>query len=572
MGPKLKIEDFSLLQANRTDNIIAVFSNQEQVNSILPSTRIMGFAPASAGTSSSGEWSLGSASAGGKDGGGHSNLHRSIAFTPPINQGGDGRSVSGTATTNVATRSGAILVPSSSSSQANVPRLRPMTGLARRNTMTAAAATAVYSPSSATATATTTMTLPSGSRIIESAGYYQSILQSKITDIMKEIERLQHETEMATVQSKPRMALQKKHDDLLSAVQKMEGNLADCNIAREHLRFGSSPGDIKNSTLRILANNKNKEKEIDDVFYKRKKVEDDIAAVEAELKRRHALVEDAARGENIDLVDEYRTLVHQIEAITEETEQQEDETVLLRHKVKRMMMKSNEGGVDDHDTDSSNHKNEKASMKKKLTEVEEDIELALMTDNEARDHLLGKIDSVELNIMELEDESLKLEGELTTLQEVYKKLLSDKFQGGTVKAYNRLLKKDTSLKRYLDDELPNLKAKLEGERTQLESSIESLRIDILEKERMLEMELPSNEEMELMKEEVAFTGNNLGANKETLALLQQQKKKRMDEVRVHHFMLVISLFHVHTLLSRALVPARAHQYTRRTNQNRNAGN
>ncbi len=499
-----------------------VVKSRTIVYSILPSSqKIMGFAPGSAGTSSSGEWSLGSASAGGNGGGGQSNLHRNIALTLPRNQGGDGRSVSGTATTSVASRSGTILVPTSSSSQSsNVPRLRPMTGLARRNTMTAA--TAAHSSSSTTAT--TTLTLPSGSRIIESAGYYQSILQSKITDIVKEIKRLQHETDMANGQSKPRMALQKKHDDLLSAVQKLEGNLADCNIAREHLRFGSSPGDIKNSTLRILANNKKKEKEIDGVFFKRKKVEDNIAAVEVELKRRHAIVENADHGENTDLVDEYRTLVHQIEAITAETEQQEDETVLLRHKLK--MMKSTEGGVVDHDTDSS-------SMKKKLNEVEEGIELALMTDNEARDHLLSKIDSVQLNTMELEDESLKLEGEITTLQGVYKKLLSDKFQGGTVKVYNRLLQKDTRLKQYLDNELPNLKAKLEGERTQLESSIESLRIDILEKERMLEIELPSNEEVELMKEEVAFTGNNLEANHETLALLQLQKKKRMDEVGVH---------------------------------------
>ena len=500
-----------------------VVESRTIVYSILSSSqKIMGFAPASAGTSSSGEWSLGSASAGGNGGGGHSNLHRNIALTQPRNQGGDGRSVSGTATISVASRLGTILVPASSSSSqsSNIPRLRPMTGLARRNTMTAA--TAVHSSSSTTAT--TTLTLPSGSRIIESAGYYQSILQSKITDIVKEIKRLQHETDMANGQSKPRMALQKKHDDLLSAVQKLEGNLADCNIAREHLRFGSSPGDIKNSTLRILANNKNKEKEIDGIFYKRKKVEDNIAAVEVELKRRHSIVENADHGENTDLVDEYRTLVHQIEAITAEIEQQEDETVLLRHKLK--MMKSNEGGVVDHDTDSS-------SMKKKLNEVEEDIELALMTDNEARDHLLGKIDSVQLNTMELEDESMKLEGEITTLQVVYRKLLSDKFQGGTVKAYNRLLQKDTRLKQYLDDELPNLKAKLEGERTQLESSIESLRIDILEKERMLEMELPSNEEVELMKEEVAFTGNNLEANHETLALLQLQKKKRMDEVGVN---------------------------------------
>lgn len=481
----------------------------------------MGFAPASAGTSSSGEWSLGSSSAGRKvGGGGHSNLHRHSALSSLRSQGGGGcggggRSVFGTANASVTSRSRTVLVPSSSASQANnVPILRPMTGLARRNTTTA---------TTASRSSSTTATLLKGSHIVESAGYYQSILQSKISDIVQEIERLQYETEMANGQSKPRMALQTKHDDLMSAVQTLEGNLADYNIAREHFRLGSSPGDIQNSTLRILANNEAKEKEIDGVFYKRNKVEDDIAVVETELKRRHALVEEAnmggVHGDNIDVVDEYRSLVNQIEAVTVETEQQEDETVVLRHKLQAMMM-----------NDSSDEKNLAEGMKKQLTEVEEDIGLALMKDNEARDHLLRKIDSVQLSTTELEEESLQLEEEITTLREEHKRLLSEKIQGGTVKACNRLLQKDANLKQNLEEHLPNLKAKLENERSQVEMNIESLRNDIREKERMLEMELPSNEEMELMKDEMAFTEKNLDVNQETMTLLQKQKKKRMDEV------------------------------------------
>jgi hypothetical protein len=49
---------------------------------------------------------------------------------------------------------------------------------------------------------------------------------------------------------------------------------------------------------------------------------------------------------------------------------------------------------------------------------------------------------------------------------------------------------------------------------------------------MLEVELPSNEEMDLMKDEMTFTGKHLDANQETMALLQQQKKKRVEEVCV----------------------------------------
>jgi hypothetical protein len=201
-----------------------------------------------------------------------------------------------------------------------------------------------------------------------------------------------------------------------------------------------------------------------------------------------------------------------------------------------MMMKSNEdGGDEDRDLDSSQRKNQKKlieSMKKQLNDAEEDIELALMTDNEARDYLLGKIDSVQSNTKELEEESMQLEADVASLQEMHKKLLFDKIQGGTVKAYSKLLQKDAKLKQYLQEELPMLKAKLEDERSQVESNIEILRNDIREKERVLEVELPSNEEMDLMKDEMTFTGKHLDANQETMALLQQQKKKRMEEVCV----------------------------------------
>lgn len=76
-----------------------------------------------------------------------------------------------------------------------------------------------------------------------------------------------------------------------------------------------------------------------------------------------------------------------------ETEQQEDETLLLRHKL-NTMLESKDG---DQDIDSENKDDKKLidDMKNQLNEVEEDIQLALMSEDEAREHLLGKIDSIQ---------------------------------------------------------------------------------------------------------------------------------------------------------------------------------
>ena len=126
-----------------------------------------------------------------------------------------------------------------------------------------------------------------------------------------------------------------------------------------------------------------------------------------------------------------------------------------------------------------------------------------------------------------------MQSELKTLQKMQTELRSElrmKSSHGARSAYERLFRKDHEVKRYMG-EATEMKSKLEEERSQLSSSIEALQNDTSERKKTTEMmELPSKEEMDLMKDEVAFTGKHLDANQETITLLQQQKKSRMEEV------------------------------------------
>jgi structural maintenance of chromosome 4 len=355
--------------------------------------------------------------------------------------------------------------------------------------------------------------------IVESVGYYQAMIQAKIDDVSKEMERLRSETEMADVHSEPRMALDRRHDALLNALHGLEANLADYNLAREYGRSGTSPGDVKKSTLGIIGTNKKMEKEIDAVFFKRKKVEDEISSVEAEVARIHAVLESKILDGDDERMDDYRSSVVQVKAAIAETERQEDDIVLISHKLRRL--------------ESNEYRKEKKrveGMKKQLEQVDEDITLAQMTDDEARERLLGKIVGFQLRSKELEEELILLENELKTLHDMQKKSSTEKLMGGAARAYERLSKKDNSLKQYLEG-LPEMKTQLEEERARLLSNIETLHDDISKKEKLVSnMELPSKEEMELMMNDVAFTRKHLDANQETMAILYQQKTKLVDEV------------------------------------------
>jgi hypothetical protein len=76
-----------------------------------------------------------------------------------------------------------------------------------------------------------------------------------------------------------------------------------------------------------------------------------------------------------------------------------------------------------------------------------------------------------------------------------------------------------------------MKTQLEKNQRRLLSSIEILRSDINKREEWTStMKLPSKEELDLMKSEVAFTRKHLDSQKGTLAILSELKDKRTDEV------------------------------------------
>jgi hypothetical protein len=442
------------------------------------------FAPSSAGKSSD-DWSLGSEGSGGRS-------YRSSTITTPKHSTRGG---SGDGGRSVITASGQVILS----------RLRrPTTGLAR-----------VENRVSSSSSSSSKSNMP----VVESVGYYQAMIQAKIDDTSKEMERLRSETEMADVHSEPRMALERRNDELLNRLRGLEGRLADYNLAREYGRSGTSPGDVKKSTLGIIGTNKKMEKEIDAVFFKRKKVEDEISSVEAEVAKLHAVFESKILDGDDVRMDDYTSSLAQVKAAIAETEQQEDDIVLIRHKLRTM-----------ESTEYRKERKRVEGMKKQLKQVDEDIILAKMNDDEAREHLLGKIVGFQLSTKELQEELAPLENELRALHEMQTKTRKEKLMGGAARAHECLSKKDNSCKQYLE-RLPELKAQLEEERERLISTIETLRDDISKRAKwMSNMELPPKEEMELMINDVAFTRKHLDTNQETMAILHRQKKKRTDEV------------------------------------------
>ena len=105
----------------------------------------------------------------------------------------------------------------------------------------------------------TATTLPT--RVIESSGYYSNLLQQRSEVIIKEIDRLEHETAQI-MDSEALMKLQNEHKIAIQEIQQLEGALADLNMAKDKARSGASQDDIREEAINVANRNKTLEQEV----------------------------------------------------------------------------------------------------------------------------------------------------------------------------------------------------------------------------------------------------------------------------------------------------------------------
>ncbi|KAL3800784.1 hypothetical protein HJC23_001621 [Cyclotella cryptica] len=363
-------------------------------------------------------------------------------------------------------------------------------------------------------------------RLVESAGYYSRLLQDKIEEIVIEIERLQIETELADSGSEIRRKLENDYKLALKNIQELEARIADLNLAKDKARSGANHEDVRDQTIDIFNRNKALEREIDEIFVSRKRTESEIMKLETELKRMRDSIKLRFAPEP-DRLCEYEMILGEIENINIDGKEEEDKMVDLRAEIKAIEAAVSKSG--------RRAKARVEDLTRQIQEIESSMELTLVDENEARQRLLNKVKQIQHDIKQHESKSVEVQSEIDALQKEQSRVRSQlrlksysPKEGSTALALIR--KTDEEQKKYLSG-LPEMKAVLEEERKQLTEAVDALREDL--DKRITETDLtklPSKAELELMKNEVAFTAKHLDNNQETITRLQQQKKTRMMEL------------------------------------------
>ena len=341
-------------------------------------------------------------------------------------------------------------------------------------------------------------------------------------------------------ESEPRRALDGRHRELKATVERLEKEMSDRNLAREHARLGADHEDVRQLTAEIVQHNGKLEREIDGMFFSRKRTEDDIAKVESEIARIHAKMEarivEEGSGEDDDADDrvaDYRMFVEEIEFAQKEAAQSDEELFAIEHEHRAAESRLAEGSR-------SRHREAKLlveDLRQSLERAEEELLLAGMSEGDAREHLIRKMSKAEQQSVKVEAASSTLRAELDELvkrqNELRDELRLKSIGGqGSAGACERLARKERFVLRYLED-APSLRAKLQEEKDGVRSCIDLIRRQLKESTRDDgTVMLPSREELELMKNDVAFATKNLDASRRTTSLLEGQREKRATEVSV----------------------------------------
>ncbi len=96
----------------------------------------------------------------------------------------------------------------------------------------------------------------------------------------QEIQKFKHEIEVINKDNSTYVGLEKQYDELINEVRRLEGELADYNLAQDKFRAGTKQEDIMALYHHIKGQNEKKKSQLDELFIERKEMENEIADLE----------------------------------------------------------------------------------------------------------------------------------------------------------------------------------------------------------------------------------------------------------------------------------------------------
>jgi len=367
-------------------------------------------------------------------------------------------------------------------------------------------------------------------RLVQDSTYYVGVLRGKVNAITAEIAKLQKEIDEHQKDQSQALSMQRKAEELDAEVRKLEGTLADYNIAMDKMRQGIDPSELTRYIREYESKNKAFGNEIDRIFLQVKQEEQALGGVEQQI-------ESIYRGNQLKInamdsgkMKRYQELVQTSMQLQERFQQQMEQVNAIGDQAANLQAQreANTFNQDYHTLET-----QAVKLHKQMQGLMEELEMSKLEPDEMQKRMLAKVRSDNSMAQQVDERVRQTKEEFRRVTQTVAELtadLAERNNGGNSEKdkYEKLYARDREMTEFIDKfdaAKTELVAETEGTQARIVALLEHI-------SQGLESEgsMPDQARAEEMSEEATFKAKQLESSQATMARLMAEKEQRAQEV------------------------------------------
>ena len=366
-------------------------------------------------------------------------------------------------------------------------------------------------------------------RQIQDTSFFVGVLRTKIGDIINEINRMKMDMDKGQKDAQITATMERKYDTLLKEVRKLEGDLADYNLAMDKSRTAIDAGDINQVYYAVKRRNEEFSRELDRVFLERQEREKGAVRLEEAIHDLNRSAESRINSLPPALIAEYRTLTAENHAMTNEANNAQNELENINNQIEHMEMQLKQDRIRDEYALLEKRLN---YLRKERNGLEEELANSRLDPAEAREKLLAKVKEDNIRVQNL-DKQIKATEEIIqqrkkAIAEVTTEIEERRGEAGDSAKYEMLFKRDQEMTEFID-RYPEMREREISEQRRIQNTITSL-LEYISESIERERSMPSRETAEEMKDDLDDKRRELKASEMTADRLQEELTLRQTEL------------------------------------------
>ncbi|KAG0445224.1 hypothetical protein HPB47_018135 [Ixodes persulcatus] len=361
----------------------------------------------------------------------------------------------------------------------------------------------------------------SSQRQVQDKTYFIALLRTKMTELTNEIGRLQRENDALAQEQSGYATYEKKAEVLAAELKQLQGQMADHNLLLDKLNTDADMEDVREEYNELKGQNDQEARSVELLFEQRQDRERQLRQLEEEIEEERHMADNLIAAMKPQLRQRYA--------------EQKDANQLLLIQLDKLQQKLNtlqsQRNSLEEDISLSQIKQEAVKLYERLRELGEkkavlqEEQRLRGTPAQERERLLMQVKEDNAELAGIERQTSEARERLTAVQEELSQLdqeLED--QHGERRAkYRELKKREETMDAFLETFADTRQAEVDRQEKLQGDIVEHL--EIVSRNLPHFSNLPSQDEMALLRDDLAFKEGEMEKSKMTLSTLGQEQKK-----------------------------------------------